>query len=120
MLWLEEKGRFDSANNMGHSLFVRTLSFLATQRHPAMLLQGEADAELKAAEAAADAEVTASGLGSGYAKPDVRELLAVQMAMLPYTAYKVRACTLCRLIWLSAVHLSGVRELLAVQIALPL
>ena len=105
---------------MRHLLFVLTVSLPATQRHPAVLLQGEADAELKAAEAAADAEVTASGLGSGYAKPDVRELLAVQMAMLPYTAYKARACTLYRLVWLSAVRLSGVRELLAVQILSPL
>lgn len=52
--------------------------------------QGKAEAELKAAEAAADAEVAASALGGSYAAPDVRELLAVQIALLPYTACKAR------------------------------
>ena len=52
--------------------------------------QGEAEKGLKAAEAAADAEVSAS-IGGGYSKPDVRELLGAQIAMLPVTLYKARA-----------------------------
>ncbi len=53
-------------------------------------VQGDAEAELKAAEAAADAEVAASAAGGGFAKPDVRELLGAQLALLPYTACKAR------------------------------
>ena len=58
--------------------------------------QGEAEEGLKAAEAAADAEVAAS-IGGGYSKPDVRELLGAQIAMLPVTLYKARLvlCSAC-------------------------
>jgi hypothetical protein len=52
--------------------------------------QGDAEAQLKTAEAAADAEVAASAAGGGFAKPDVRELLGAQLALLPYTACKAR------------------------------
>ncbi|KAK9845260.1 hypothetical protein WJX81_001560 [Elliptochloris bilobata] len=62
----------------------------ARKRSAAKPKKGETEAGLQAAEAAADAEVSAS-IGGGYSKPDVRELLGVQIAMLPYTLCKAIA-----------------------------
>lgn len=37
----------------------------------------------------------AASIGGGYSKPDVRELLGAQIAMLPVTLYKARSLLCC-------------------------